>query len=127
MEKYSIFNKVEKKHLGIFTEAEFVHRVRQIAVENDDAELSITCIGEAKDYLREYCSNLEFGEVSDDNVSVNIVELASNLAHERTFAESKDICKTEDDMWEEDTEGCFIYKEEIQDRFNEWYCIKKMI
>lgn len=24
-------------------------------------------------------------------------------------------------MWEEDTEGCFIYKEEIQDRFNEWY------
>lgn len=67
MKKYSIFNKVEDKHLGIFTEAEFVHKVRQIAVENDDAELSITCIGEAEDYLREYCSNLEFGEVIDVN------------------------------------------------------------
>jgi len=120
--KYSIFNVIDNVDLGIFTEAEFVHRVRQIAVENDDEELSITCIGEAKDYLREYCPNLEFGKVVEDNVvSVNILELASELAHERTLGESQDICDSEDDMYDEDTEGCFVYKEEIQDRFNLWY------
>jgi len=40
------------------SDAEFVHFVRAIAVENDDEELSITCVGEAKDYLNNYCPNL---------------------------------------------------------------------
>lgn len=40
-------------------DAEFVHFMRNIAIENGDENLSITCIGEAKDYLNEYCSNLE--------------------------------------------------------------------
>lgn len=38
---------------------EFIHFMRCIAVENDDQELSITCLDEAKDYLANYCSNLQ--------------------------------------------------------------------
>jgi hypothetical protein len=54
-------------------------------------------------------------------VTVNILELASNLAHDRTFYESGDICNNEDDMFEDIDAEILTYKEEIQDRFNEWY------
>lgn len=45
-----------------------------------------------------------------------ILELASELAHDRTLYESGDICLCEDDMYDGEN-----YTEEIQDRFNEWY------
>jgi len=43
------------------------------------------------------------------------------LAHSRTLYESGDICDNEDDMFEDPTAGITTYKEEIQDRFNNWY------
>lgn len=49
------------------------------------------------------------------------IELACNLAHNRTFYESGDICDSEDDMFENIDAEVLVYKEEIQDRFNEWY------
>jgi len=75
---YSIFNAVENKHLGIFNQDEFIYKVRQIAVENEDEELSITCLGEAKDYLREYCRNLEFAEIIDMNKNQHLMSIRSN-------------------------------------------------
>ena len=52
---------------------------------------------------------------------INIVELASNLAHNRTLYESGDICQNEDDMYISINEQEEVYKEEIQERFNNWY------
>lgn len=50
-----------------------------------------------------------------------MIELACELAHTRTFQESEDICNNEDDMYETHGDSIQYYKEEIQDRFNEWY------
>ena len=49
------------------------------------------------------------------------IELASDLAHIRTFEESGDICSNQDDMFEDINADELTYKEVIQDRFNEWY------
>ena len=54
-------------------------------------------------------------------VIVNILELASNLAHDRTLYESGDICNNEDEMWENIDSNELVYKEEVQERFNFWY------
>ena len=54
-------------------------------------------------------------------IKINALELAAELAHNRTLYESGDICSNEDDMYEEPTDCITTYKEEIQDRFNEWY------
>ena len=54
-------------------------------------------------------------------IKINALELAAELAHNRTLYESGDICNNEDDMYEEPTDCIITYKEEIQDRFNEWY------
>jgi hypothetical protein len=57
---YKIFNSVEGKFIGEFTEdKDFIHFVRNIAVENDDEDMSITCLHEAKEYIKVYCDNLE--------------------------------------------------------------------
>ena len=50
-----------------------------------------------------------------------ILELASDLAHDRTLYESGDICSSKDDMFEDINSDVLTYKDEIQDRFNEWY------
>jgi hypothetical protein len=50
-----------------------------------------------------------------------LLELASDLAHERTLCESSDICNDEDDMYVDPSAESTMYKEEIQDRFNDWY------
>lgn len=52
-------------------DAEFVHFVRKIAVENDDEEISITCIGEAKDYIGEYCDNLRLTDMKVYHITKN--------------------------------------------------------
>lgn len=54
-------------------------------------------------------------------IKINVIELASELAHSRTLYESGDICNNEDDMFNDPIDGVQTYKEEIQDRFNEWY------
>ena len=54
-------------------------------------------------------------------VDSRTIELASNLAHNRTLAESGDICKNEDDMYLDINAETLTYTQEIQDRFNHWY------
>lgn len=53
-------------------------------------------------------------------IKINVLELAAELAHNRTLYESGDICSNEDDMYEIN-DGVESYTEEIQDRFIEWY------
>jgi hypothetical protein len=53
--------------------------------------------------------------------TINVLELASELAHIRTFQESGDIINNEDDMYQDINAEVLIYTEEIQDRFNDWY------
>ena len=55
------------------------------------------------------------------DVTINKLELAAELAHNRTLYESADICNNEDDMFIDNNYGLQVYTEEIQDRFNEWY------
>ena len=59
------------------------------------------------------------------NIKINYIELASELAHNRTLYESRDICNNEDDMYEIPDSKCpthdLHYTEEIQERFNIWY------
>lgn len=56
---YKILHNIDgEKTTTLNSDAEFVHFMRNIAVENGDEELSITCLGEAMDYLKNYCSNL---------------------------------------------------------------------
>lgn len=55
------------------------------------------------------------------NKTINIVELASELAHERMKME---IGASEDEVWVTDgilQDDCLIYMDEAQDVFNEWY------
>ena len=57
------------------------------------------------------------------NKTINIVELASELAHERMKME---LGASEDEVWvtPTDTDGddnVLIYIEEAQDSFNDWY------
>jgi len=56
-----------------------------------------------------------------NEIRINAIEVACELAHARTLYESGDICNNEDDMYENPKDGIQVYKEEIQDRFNEWY------
>ncbi len=56
---YKIFHNIDgEKTTTLNSDAEFVHFMRQIAVENGDEDLSITCLSEAKDYLNNYCPGL---------------------------------------------------------------------
>jgi hypothetical protein len=55
---YKVFNNIEEKIIFQGEEKDFVHFMRKIAVENEDEELSITCLSEAKEYLEVYCDNL---------------------------------------------------------------------
>ena len=56
---YKILHNIDdEKITTLKTDAEFVHFIRNIAVENDDEDMSITCLGEAMDYLNNYCPNL---------------------------------------------------------------------
>ena len=50
------------------------------------------------------------------NITINALELASELAHDRTFYDSGDICNNEDEMYNGEN-----YTDEIQERFNQWY------
>lgn len=49
------------------------------------------------------------------------IELACTLAHDRTLYESSDICNNENDMYEDPLAGITTYKEEVQERFDNWY------
>lgn len=56
---YKILHKTDgEKITQLNSDAEFIHFIRNIAVENEDEDMSITTLGEAMDYLKEYCDNL---------------------------------------------------------------------
>jgi len=56
---YKIFHNIDSEKITTLNnDGEFVYFMRQIAIENGDENLSITCLGEAKDYLNNYCGNL---------------------------------------------------------------------
>ena len=52
-------------------------------------------------------------------ISINVIEVASELAHDQLLIEHN---HDEDSLWQLDGDtGDFIYKDEIQDDFNDWY------
>lgn len=75
---YIVENIIDNVIIGKFkTDAEFTHFMRNIAIENDNADISITCIGEAKDYLTNYCGNLAL-IMPSFTVSITFEGIASN-------------------------------------------------
>ena len=54
--KLTIINNVDPKTWVFDNDAEFVHWVNSvIRVENEDFDMSITCKGEAIEYINNYC------------------------------------------------------------------------
>lgn len=60
----------------------------------------------------------DIGHTTDD-IILNRLELASNLAHDRTFVESN--LDSESDMFQDKRAEVLTYTEDIQDSFNSWY------
>lgn len=56
---YTIYNNVEGTNIFQGNEKMFLYFMRQIAIENDDEDMSITCLSEAKEYIENYCDNLD--------------------------------------------------------------------
>ncbi len=57
---YKIFNNVEDKIIAeLKTQAEFIDKVREIVIENEDFDYSILGIADAEEYIEDYCGNLE--------------------------------------------------------------------
>lgn len=75
------------------------------------------CIALFKPILEDIKLHTFCEELTDSNS----IELACELAHDRTLYESGDICNNENDMYEDPTAHIQTYKDEIQDRFNHWY------
>jgi hypothetical protein len=56
---YFIYHNTDGDKVTVLKDdSRFTHFMRNIAVENGDEDLSITCIGEAMDYFENYCPNL---------------------------------------------------------------------
>jgi hypothetical protein len=89
---YIVKNTVEDKIIGKFeTDAEFVHFMRTVAVENEDFDLSILCVNEAKEYLDIYCSNLEL--FSQDDVTYTVSLTFTNISGKNALQAVKTITK----------------------------------
>ena len=57
---YTLVNNIESEVIANLTsDAELINKVRNIAVENEDFDFSIICLSEAKEYIENYCSNLD--------------------------------------------------------------------
>ena len=57
---YTLVNNIESKVIAnLSSDAELINKVRNIAVENEDFDFSILGISDAKEYIEEYCSNLD--------------------------------------------------------------------
>lgn len=57
----------------------------------------------------------------ENEILINNIELASELAHERTFDELVEIGWIEEDMWNTDEQGNKTYVDEAQDIHTRWY------
>jgi hypothetical protein len=57
---FTIVNNIENKVIAnLISDAELINKVRNIAVENEDFDFSILGISDAKEYIEDYCSNLD--------------------------------------------------------------------
>jgi hypothetical protein len=57
---YSLVNNIEGKVIANLTsDAELINKVRNIAVENEDFDFSIIGISDVKEYIEDYCDNLD--------------------------------------------------------------------
>ena len=51
-------------------------------------------------------------------ITINPLEVASELAHIKT---KRELGIQGDEMYVEDTEGCLVYTDDVQDVFDEYY------
>ena len=58
---YTIVNNIESKIIANLSsdDAELINFVNKIRIENEDFDFSILGISDAKEYIEEYCSNLD--------------------------------------------------------------------
>lgn len=117
---YKIFHNIDgEKITKLNSDAEFVHFMRNIAVENEDEDLSITSVGEAKDYLNNYCDNLtlftdkeveeflkKFGTEVRENEESSFVELMMDN-HKCVQWGEKQFYIPEDATYSEDEERIY--------------------
>ena len=68
-------------------------------------------------------SDLSIKDEDENNITLNKIELASELAHKATVDELvlNGDYNSEDDLHNFDDEDVLTYKEEVQDVFNRWY------
>ena len=55
----TVYNNVEDINIFDGNENEFIDFTRMIAIENEDYDFSILGISDAKEYIEEYCGNLD--------------------------------------------------------------------
>jgi len=86
---YTLVNNIESKVIAnLKSDAELINKVNQIRIENEDFDFSFLGISDVKEYIEDYCSNLDLlidGEVEqfledhaievEDNEPDNYVEL----------------------------------------------------
>jgi hypothetical protein len=54
-----VYNNVEGKNVFEGTETQFIDFMKSIVIENEDFDFSIIGSSDAREYLEDYCSNLE--------------------------------------------------------------------
>jgi hypothetical protein len=57
---YSLVNNIESKIINLSSDdTELINFVNEIRIENEDFDFSILGISDAKEYIEDYCSNLD--------------------------------------------------------------------
>ena len=57
---YSIVNNIENKVIATLdSDRELINKVQEIVSENGDSDFSVLGISDAKEYIEDYCHNLD--------------------------------------------------------------------
>lgn len=57
---YTLVNNIESKVIAnLKSDAELINKVNQIRIENEDFDFSFLGISDVKEYIEDYCSNLD--------------------------------------------------------------------
>ena len=59
----TVYNNVEDKTVFTGNENDFIDFVKKIVVENEDHDYSVIGLSDAKEYIEDYCGNLEWREI----------------------------------------------------------------
>ena len=59
MNVFYLYNNVDSKIIGFYNLSGFIHKINNIAKENEDYDFSLLHQGECEDYVREYCQNID--------------------------------------------------------------------